>query len=231
MRTLVVVLWCVSSVVWAAEKPAEKPAEKGKAAEAAPKYAALTPEQILALAKTGDAKVGAAGYEVCAGCHLPTGAGRPDGAFPQLAGQHPVVLVKQLADMRAGVRDNPVMHPFAIALTDAKLADVSAYIATLPVPHDNGLGRGDTLAVGMKLYERDCKSCHGGRGEGDAAKLYPVLAGQHYKYLLRQATDIRDGKRRNANPDMVKVIARYTDKEIDTVVDYMSRLNMPKPKP
>jgi len=228
MRTLFIALTCASGAALAAEK-APAP-DKAKAPEAAPKFAALTPEQIAALAKTGDAKAGAATYEVCSGCHLPTGAGKPDGSFPQLAGQHAAVTVKQLADMRAGARDNPVMHPFVITLTDAKLADVAAYISTLPVPQDNGRGPGDALANGMKLYERDCKSCHGVRGEGDAAKLYPVLAGQHYKYLVRQGTDIRDGKRRNANPDMVKVIARYTDKEIEAVVDYMSRLNTPAPK-
>ena len=33
-----------------------------------------------------------------------------------------------------------------------------------------------------------------------------MLAGQHYKYLLRQITDIADGRRRNANPDMVKIV-------------------------
>jgi len=64
-------------------------------------------------------------------------------------------------------------------------------------------------------------------GEGERDKFYPVLAGQHYKYMLRQATEIRDGKRRNANPDMVKVIKTYSDKEIDAIVDYMSRLEMP----
>ncbi len=205
-------------------------AEPAKSPEPAAKFAPLGPDAIAALAKSGDAKAGEKAYEVCAGCHLPTGAGKTDGSFPQLAGQHAVVLVKQLADMRAGVRDNPVMHPFASPLTDQKIADVSAFVATLPVPADNGRGPGSALASGVKLYERDCKTCHGVSGEGDAAKLYPVLAGQHYKYLLRQATDIRDGKRRNANPDMVKVIARYTDKEIDAVVDYMSRLSLPKPK-
>ncbi len=199
-------------------------------AQTPPKFTALDARQISALAKSGNAKAGAATYEVCAGCHLPSGAGKIDGTFPQLAGQHSTVLVKQLADMRAGVRDNPVMHPFAITLTDTKLADVAAYIASLPVPHDNGIGPGNELGAAMKLYDRDCKVCHGQRGEGDAAKFFPVLAGQHYPYMLRQATDIRDGRRKNANPDMVKVIKPYTDKEIVAVVDYMSRLNMPTPK-
>lgn len=215
MKPLVMV-----TVLWAGTVLAQAPA----------KFAPLDAKQLVALAKSGNAKAGAATYEVCAGCHLPSGAGKIDGTFPQLAGQHSTVLVKQLSDMRAGVRDNPVMHPFAITLTDAKLGDVAAFIATLPVPHDNGIGPGNELGVGVKLYERDCKVCHGGRGEGDAAKFYPVLAGQHYPYMLRQATDIRDGRRKNAHADMVKVIKPYTDREIVAVVDYMSRLNMPAPK-
>ena len=36
-----------------------------------------------------------------------------DGTFPQLAGQHTTVLIKQMADIRAGERDNPTMYPFA----------------------------------------------------------------------------------------------------------------------
>jgi cytochrome c553 len=70
--------------------------------------------------------------------------------------------------------------------------------------------------------------CHGDHGEGDTAKFYPVLAGQHYKYMLRQITDIRDGRRRNANPEMVKVVKQYEDADLDAVVDYMSRLEWPE---
>ena len=69
---------------------------------------------------------------------------------------------------------------------------------------------------------------HGDYGEGSAEKFYPVLAGQHYKYMLRQITDIRDGRRRNANPDMVKVVKNYSDEELSAVVDYMSRLTWPE---
>jgi cytochrome c553 len=194
------------------------------------KWNAQEGEKIEALKLKGDAKRGEEAYEVCSACHLPSGAGRPDGTFPQLAGQHSTVLIKQIADIRAGLRDNPIMYPFAATLTDPQeLADVSAYIETMKIPHDNGKGPGTDLETGKKLYVRDCQSCHMANGEGDRAKFYPVLAGQHYKYMLRQATEIRDGKRRNANPDMVKVIKTYSDKEIDAIVDYMSRLEMPDP--
>lgn len=195
------------------------------------KWNAQEGEKIEALKLKGDAKAGEEAYEVCSACHLPSGAGRPDGTFPQLAGQHATVLIKQIADIRAGLRDNPIMYPFAATLTDPQeLANVSAYIQTMKIPRDNGRGPGTELELGKKLYDRDCVKCHMKNGEGDGAKYYPVLAGQHYKYMLRQATEIRDGKRRNANPDMVKVIKAYSDKEIDAIVDYMSRLEMPEQK-
>ncbi len=195
------------------------------------KWNAQAGEKIEALKKKGDVKAGEEAYEVCSACHLPSGAGRSDGTFPQLAGQHTTVLIKQIADIRAGLRDNPIMYPFAITLTDPQqLANVAAYISSLPIPHDNGKGPGTDLDRGKQLFEKDCKVCHGDHGQGDAAKFFPVLAGQHYKYLLRQATDIRDGRRRNANPDMVKVIKSYSDKDIDAIVDFMSRLVMPEHK-
>lgn len=187
-------------------------------------------EKIEALHKKGDVKNGEDAYEVCSACHLPSGAGRPDGTFPQLAGQHATVIIKQIADIRSGLRDNPTMYPFAKTLSDAQeLADVAAYIQTLCIPLDHGKGSGDAalLAKGKELYVKECTTCHGKNGEGDAKKFYPVLAGQHYKYLLRQVTDIRDGKRRNANPDMVKIVKKYSNADLDAVVEYMSSLSMP----
>lgn len=187
-------------------------------------------EKIEALKLKGNAKAGKEAYEVCGACHLPSGSGRPDGTFPQLAGQHATVIIKQIADIREGLRDNPTMYPFAQTLTDAQeLADVSAYIQTLCIPREHGMGSKDPaiLKHGEELYKKECTSCHGANGEGDAKKFYPVLAGQHYKYMLRQVTEIRDGKRRNANPDMVKIVKKYSDKDLDSVVTYMSTLTMP----
>jgi cytochrome c553 len=170
-------------------------------------------------------------YEVCAACHLTEGWGTEEGTFPQLAGQHRDVLIKQLADIRALNRDNPTMYPFALpeSIGDAQaLADVTAYIATLPMNPENGVGPGDNLEQGKKLFEDNCVKCHGDHGQGDAEKFYPRLAGQHYKYMLRQFEWIRDGKRRNANPDMVKQIEGFSDADMVAVIDYTARLKPPK---
>ncbi len=192
-----------------------------------------------ALAKKGDIKRGKETYEICGACHLPNGAGRPDGTFPQLAGQHTTVLIKQMADIRVGLRDNPTMYPFAKEMTDPQdLADTSAYIESLCVPVDHGKYEGKDVALqnakGKELYEKQCLECHGKNGEGNKEKFYPVIAGQHYKYLLRQMTEIRDGHRRNANPDMVKVIKPYTNEQLVAISAYQASLSMPgsmcKPK-
>ena len=212
---------------------AQAPAPKKSGIEAQGyQWNAQEGEKIEALHKKGDVKNGKEAYEVCGACHLPSGAGRPDGTFPQLAGQHSTVLIKQMADIREGLRDNPTMYPFAKTLTDPQeLADVSAYIQSLCIPTDHGKYEGADAAVqvatGKDLYEKECKTCHGVNGEGDKEKFYPVIAGQHYKYLLRQMTDIRDGKRRNANPDMVKIIKKYDDKQLVAISAFQSSMTMP----
>jgi cytochrome c553 len=196
------------------------------------KWNAQEGEKIEALKLKGTAKDGKEGYEVCGACHLPSGAGRSDGTFPQLAGQHSTVLIKQMADIRAGLRDNPTMYPFAKELVDAQeLANVSAYIESLCIPADHGQYEGADaaaqIATGKAMYEKECAECHMKNGEGVKDKFYPVIAGQHYKYLLRQMTEIREGKRRNANPDMVKIIKKYDDKQLIAISAYQSSMTMP----
>ena len=202
-------------------------------------WAKMEGEMKAALESKGVAKKGEEGYEICGACHLPSGAGRPDGTFPQLAGQHTTVLIKQMADIRAGTRDNPTMYPFAKELTDPQeLAHVAAYIESLCIPIEHGRYEGadaaKQVAAGKDLYEKQCVECHGKNGQGDKAKFYPVIAGQHYKYLIRQMTEIRDGKRRNANPEMVKIIKPYTNEQLVAISAYQSSMSMPgamcKPK-
>jgi cytochrome c553 len=58
-------------------------------------------------------------YLACAVCHLPEGWGSVDGSYPQIAGQLRTVIIKQLADFRAGNRDNPLMYPFSVPVSSA----------------------------------------------------------------------------------------------------------------
>lgn len=187
-------------------------------------------EKDEAMLLTPDLENGREVYEVCAACHLPEGSGSKDGTFPQIAGQHFEVIIKQLSDIRAKNRDNPTMYPFALPQEiggPQSIADVAAYISKLPMTPENGLGAGTDLELGEKLYKENCVKCHGESGEGKHEKWFPLIQGQHYEYLIRQFREIKNGKRRNSNPDMVAQIKSFTDRDVEAVMDYVSRLKPP----
>ena len=177
----------------------------------------------------GDPARGAEAFVICQGCHKHGATGTSSGAYPRLAGQHATVLIEQMTDIRSGARKNPKMERFSDehVLTTQEIADIAAYVQALPIPPNLGRGPGNALERGKALYVKDCASCHGDQGEGKAENFYPLVAGQHYKYLLREARYIRDGSRGNANPDMVKVIKSYSDDDLEAVSDYMSGLVTP----
>lgn len=188
-------------------------------------------ESLRTLRAGADAKRGAATYRLCHGCHRAGGLGSDDGLYPRLAGQHETVLIKQLADIRTGRRDNPTMFPFASEreVSPQDIADLAAYLAALPTPANNAKGNGKALARGKALYQKDCVVCHGKKGMGIGAEFYPRVAGQHYPYLKKEMTNIAKGVRRNANPRMAKIVQRYSEADIAAVADFMSRLPDPQP--
>ena len=188
-------------------------------------------EYERALALEPDIANGLVIYRECAGCHEPEGWGLSTGSVPQIAGQHRKVVIKQLADFRAGNRDSVLMVPYATveSIGGAQaLADVSAYISTLEMSVDNGQGPGVGLKVGEEIYAEKCASCHGANGEGSNDGLVPRIQAQHYRYLKRQFEWIRDGKRRNGNAEMAALARELEPHELQAVLDYSSRLLPPE---
>ncbi|MDJ0851644.1 MAG: cytochrome c4 [Myxococcota bacterium] len=172
-----------------------------------------------------DVESGRRAYERCAVCHREDGAGRADGTFPKIAGQHSSVIEAQLVAIRSGRRPNPVMEPHArTLLDDRELSEVAAYIASLPTPSERGLGPGEELERGERIYRADCVGCHGEGGEGDAERLVPVVAGQHYAYLLRRARSMASWGR-NGHPATQRPLDEFTDAELRAVIDYAARLS------
>jgi cytochrome c553 len=185
-------------------------------------------EEVLAL--TPNPANGHKAYITCAVCHRPEGWGTLDGTYPQIAGQHRTVIIKQLADIRARNRDNPLMYPFSVPRVlggPQNIADVAAYLAQLPMNPHNGVGPGTDLELGARLYQDHCVKCHGDRGQGDEHEHVPAVAGQHFNYLVRQFDAIRDGRRRNSDPKMVEQIKGMAPREEMAVLDYTSRLRPP----
>ncbi|MES9991820.1 MAG: c-type cytochrome [Candidatus Thiodiazotropha sp.] len=176
---------------------------------------------------TPDYQRGKAIYNACAVCHMPEGWGTPNGAYPQIAGQHRTVTIKQLADIRAKNRDNPSMYAFAIDDViggPQAIADVAYYIETLKMTGATGKGDGKQLEYGKKLYQQYCIACHGAQGEGSSEQAYPAIHAQHYNYLLRQLIWLQNGMRRNGNSEMAEIIKGLDKRAFMALSDYISRM-------
>ncbi len=81
-------MFLIASVAVSIGIPIINAAEKGK-------WGTDVGEALDALTLKGDPEEGEDYFDVCAACHLPTGWGDPAGTFPQLAGQHATVIIKQ----------------------------------------------------------------------------------------------------------------------------------------
>ena len=87
----------------------------------------------------GDASTGKAAYGTCVACHGANGEGNQALNAPKLGGLQDWYVARQLKNFKTGVRGahaedtfGKMMAPMAMALDDAAVNNVAAYIATLP---------------------------------------------------------------------------------------------------
>ncbi len=189
-------------------------------------------ELDAALRSTPNLDHGAELFRNCAVCHGAAGQGSLDGGVARIAGQHVTVIAKQLVDYRHDRRWDIRMEHFADQhhLVDSQsIMDVASYIHGLTPDVPAGVGDGELVEHGSELYVERCKACHGLSGEGNAAKMIPRLAGQHYEYLMRQIYDAVDGRRPNMSRAHVRMFKRLNRDDIVGLSDFLSRLE-PRPK-
>ena len=181
-----------------------------------------------------DLEQGQQSYGVCARCHLPEAWGNADGTYPQLAGQHVNVLMKQLLDIREGKRHSSLMYPFVQQRTIGgyqELSNIVAYISTLPMNPDHAKGPWPeghrNFREGKKIYQQYCSSCHGEDGKGDNVLTYPRLQGQHFQYMIQQLSRIKRGVRK-VDPAMQAIINNLDHDQLEKAVNYVSYLKVDK---
>ena len=184
-------------------------------------------EYLEAVKATPDLDRGAHYFTICSNCHGPKGGGSIDGKVPRIGGQHFRVVARQLVAFRHGQRWDILMENFADRhrLPDAQaIADVAYYVSQLSDPSPAGLGNGELVPQGARIYFRQCESCHGSTGQGDPEHAVPRIAGQHYEYLRRQIYDAVDGRRPGFPPSHVRLLAQLDRDGIAGVADYLSRI-------
>ena len=65
-----------------------------------------------------------------------------------------------------------------------------------------------------------CAACHGPDGNKPSDPTQPILAGQHYDYLVRALTDYKIGRRNN--PIMKGFAAQLSKKDIEDLAAWFS---------
>ncbi len=182
------------------------------------------------LALPGDVQRGKDAYAECQTCHRTDASGRAAFNIPRLSGQHASVVIKQLMDIRSGLRVNEdmreYMHDSDLTLQD--FADMAAYLQSLPVAGKIAQGPPELVPRGQALYASDCAGCHGEHGEGRAELFFPMLASQHYGYLLRELDLILSGERGNSNPAMPPILKDYATEDKQAIAAYLAQLPPPR---
>lgn len=160
----------------------------------------------------------------CTMCHGAQGMSGSDA--PNLSGQYPEVIMKQLQDYRAGKRDSPFMAALAKNLSERDINDLASYYAylpkarTAPTTYDESLPA--LVRVGAPLRNiAPCISCHGGVDQKLGA---PWIEGMPKGYLVGQLHAFRTGARRNdSEAQMRNVVRSMTDAEIEEVSSFYAR--------
>lgn len=192
--------------------------------------------QAAVAAAEGDPEAGKAQTQVCTACHGADG-NSPAPNFPKLAGQNERYLLKQLQDIRDGVRPVPTMAGQLDGKTDQDLADIAAYYATQS--RSGSQADPELVALGEKVYragvaERGvpaCTACHSPTGKGNPPAGFPALAGQHAEYIASQLKMYRKGhedETGRTNDGETRIMRRtafgLSDKEIEAVASYAAGL-------
>jgi cytochrome c553 len=144
----------------------------------------------------GDAASGQGKVAICSACHGADGNSIL-GMYPSLAGQNERYLVKQMRELKSGIRPAPMMTGVMNTLGDQDIEDVAAFYAS------------QASKVG-----------------GAKADLVP-LAGQWPEYTAVQLKAFRTGERSNdGDARMMRDVAMdLSDPEIEALASYIHGLH------
>ncbi|MEO1467810.1 MAG: c-type cytochrome [Pseudomonadota bacterium] len=215
--------------------PAGGPVGRGRRRRRTAGLAALAVAAPLVLAAParGDmiSTEGMEPWEVCGLCHGYTGLSAT-AKFPRLAGQKPAYIVKQLEDILDGRRTNEggQMRAIVTEVDPADFAAIADWFATQDPPEPDAPD-GDA-AEGARLWAAmDCAACHGAGpvlpedAPADAPEglVAPHLTAQHERYLVKQLTDFREGRRTNDPGGVMQArVATLDDAAIEALAAFLA---------
>ena len=176
----------------------------------------------------------------CVACHGRDGAGRPGGAFPNIALLTEEQIATALNRYASGARPSGFMQTVALNLTPDQIAGLARYYAGQPKrqadqlhPDPALLQLGEQIATHGDPARRvgACASCHDYTRA--VAKAYPKIDGQNRYYLRDQLKLFRTGLRGGTGRgnSMYAAARHLSDREIDGVALYYAARLPAAPRP
>ncbi len=177
----------------------------------------------------GDPEAGKVKSVTCQACHGADGTSIAP-TFPNLAGQVPGYISKQVKAFQAGDRVDQTMAPMVAALTETDMIDLDAFYASLPAKVGTIMADQEEQALKGKAIYRGgvaefsvaaCMACHGPDGAGIQPN-FPKLSGQRPAYIEKQLQEFKSGVRKD--PMMNPIAFPLSDAQIKQLATYLSGL-------
>jgi cytochrome c553 len=174
----------------------------------------------VAPAQGADLDAGRRKAEPCARCHGADGNATIAGT-PSLAGQPAWFTHWALFKYRDGRRQDAVMSPFAIDLSDADMADLAAYYAAqTPRPRPQAVDP-EKAAEGERLANtHQCTQCH--RPDLSGQHQVPRLAGQDLDYLRKMLRAYKAQTAGDLEGLMTQAAQPLSEADIEHLVHFMA---------
>jgi cytochrome c553 len=167
----------------------------------------------------------------CTRCHGSENTPPTSALTPKLAGQSEAYLLSALEDYTNSRRRSGIMALVSVPLAPEARRELASYFAGLPAragetsPEPARVERGRRIATEGTPDKAipACLSCHSGRAAAD----FPLLSGQHARYLEQQLRLFRQGLRAGTSQGaiMTVVAKRLNEEQIADVAAYFAARN------
>lgn len=154
---------------------------------------------------------------LCLGCH-----NEQNTMNPTIAGQHSKYIENQLKYFKNDKRINAIMQGLSKTLDENQMKAISKAFSEKEWVNSKNITKEANKVEGKKFAQMgNCLGCHGFDLKGGAN--IPRLAGQDKNYLLQTMLKFKKHEHMHY-PMMNSMLARYSEKDLDVLADYLSGL-------
>jgi cytochrome c553 len=162
--------------------------------------------------------------DVCIACHGADGMGKSDPTYPVIAGIPAGHIEEALFAYVDGARKcgmEPGMCQIAGSLSDEEVGEVAAYFAAQVRGPNKESFDADLAAIGERLHERHCHSCHRPPDDESVADAvgYP-LHGQRGDYIRYAIRAYLTGGRESLLRPMAEELATLSPDDLEALIHY-----------